>query len=133
MTDIGSRNISLVGSVYLSMYSCCVVYDCYELEAHWQIQRADGVTEVYTVVNETYHYGRSEEIPDRGLYFNGYCFGSCFLRMLISPTDLQYDGAQITGIIEVPECYNSSNVTESLTISIQGIMKRIIEHVLLKY
>ena len=98
---------------------------CQDVEGHWKIQRADGVTELYTVLNETYHYGREEEMPERGLdIIYGLCDyrnSICAFKISISPTDLRYDGARITGILDLPQCYNSSNVTESITIHIQGI------------
>ena len=116
VNDTGTRNISLVGSVYLSFDGCCLDH-CDELELHWEIQRADGMREVYTVFehNKTYNYQRHEEIPDRGLKFYG-------TQMTISPTDQRYNGAKITGILDLPECYNNSNVTEPLTIIIQGVI-----------
>ena len=97
-------------------------YDCYETEAYWKIQRADGETEVYTVVNETYDYGRDYDLLDRGLSFDGYCypFIGCSLYVTISPTDMRYNGAQITGVLNLPECFNSSNITDPMTLNIQG-------------
>ena len=75
---------------------------------------------MYIVQNITCNKGRIEELPDRGLGFDVYCHFSCMLEMKISPTDLRYDGAQITGIVDLPECYNSSNVTDTVTLNIQG-------------
>ena len=37
----------------------------------------------------------------------------------ITPTDLRYNGAQITGVFNLPECF-SSNVTDTITLNIQG-------------
>ena len=98
------------------------IYNCSEVEAHWKIQRADGETEVYTVVNETYHfYGRDDDLPDRGLRFGGYChpYIDCILSMTISPTDIymRYNGAQITGVLNLPECFI---MTDPMTLNIQG-------------
>ena len=75
------------------------------------------------MLNETYHYGRNEDLPDRGLSFDGYCYSffGCYLYMEISPTDLRYNGAQITGVLNLPECFNSSNTTDPMTLNIQGI------------
>ena len=110
-------NISLVDSTFFFMDTCCIdCYDCH-LEAHWEIQRADGETEIYTVLNETNH-DHHEELPGRGLYIAGYCD---YTYLVVSPTDLHYDGAQITAILDLPQCYNSFNVTESITLNIQGI------------
>ena len=98
------------------------IYDCSEVEAHWKIQREDGEIEVYTVLNETYHDGRDElYLPDRGLSFYGYCFiDNCRLYMTISPTDMRYNGAKITGVFNLPECFNSSILTDPMTLNIQG-------------
>ena len=85
------------------------------MEAHWEIQRADGETEIY---NETDYY-HHEELSKRGLYIEGYCN---ILYLEVSPTDLRYDGAQITAILDLPQCYNGFNVTESIALNIQGIM-----------
>ena len=96
-------------------------YGCLDTEAHWEIERADGELEVYTVLNDTYRYGRREELPDMGLSFKGYFIEGFSLRMDISPTDLRYNGAQITGVFNLPECFNSSNVTDTITLNIQGM------------
>ena len=77
---------------------------------------------MYTVVNATYHYKRDDELPDRGLSFEGFCDLSCPLNMKISPTDMRYNGAQITGVLNLPECFNSSNVTDPMTLNIQGTL-----------
>ena len=94
---------------------------CRDTEAHWEIETADGELEVYTVLNDTYRYGRDEELPDRGLSIAGSCYYDCFLLWGISPTDLRYNGAQITGVFNLPECFNSSNVTDTITLNIQGM------------
>ena len=39
----------------------------------------------------------------------------------ISGDDLRYNGAQITGVFNLPECFNSPNVTDTITLNIQGI------------
>ena len=119
-----TQNISLEGSAsfYFEPYRIDV-YDCRDIELHWEIQRADGEKEVYTVLNETYHYGRSEEFPDRGVDIEGHChpFIFCVAVITISPTDMRYNGAMITGIVDHLDCFNSSNVTDSFTLNIQGI------------
>ena len=79
--------------------------------------RADGEREVYTVVNETY---RSMEFPDRGVVTVERCYSYCDVYIAISPTDMRYNGAVITGIVDHPQCFNSPNVTDSFTINIQG-------------
>ena len=119
-----TQNISLEGSAsfYLRVYSIDI-HDCPDFEIYWEIQRNDGVRELYTVVNETYHSERLE-LPDRGVNFYGYCrYGIvCDADITISPTDMRYNGAVITGIFDLPECFNSPNFTDSLTINIQGIV-----------
>ena len=93
-------NISLWGSAYLYIELYYLNrYDCQDFEVHWEIQRADGETELYTVLNETYFNGRNEELVDKGLYFWGDC---CFFQLLIYPMDLRYNGAQITGVVDIP-------------------------------
>ena len=108
---------------YLRAYTIDI-YDCSDVEAHWEIQRADGETEVYTVLNETYHYGRDEDLLDRGLSFDGLCHPIffCKLLMTVNPIDLRYNGAQITGVLNLPECFNSSNITDPMTLNIQGTL-----------
>ena len=116
-------NISLNGNAEFRLRARYInIYDCHEVEAHWKIQRSDGETEMYTVLNETYHHGRDYDLPDRGLSFYGYChpFIGCYLYVTISPTDMRYNGAQITGVFNLPECFNSSNITDPMTLNIQG-------------
>ena len=117
-----ARNISLGGSANFDLHAYEIdIYDCNEVEIYWKVERVDGGTEVYVVVNDTYRRGRSEEIPDSGLRFSGYCFiYFCGTTIRISPTDLRYDGAQITGVLNLPECFNSSNTTDPMTLNIQG-------------
>ena len=74
---------------------------------------------VYTVWNETYHYGRHDDFLDRGLTFDGCCHRRCSLYITISPTDMRYNGAQITGVLTLPD---SSNITDSMTLNIQGTL-----------
>ena len=58
------------------------IYDCLGVEAHWEIQRADGNIEVYTVLlNDTYHYGLDQYLPDRGLNIIGNCDFRCRLYL----------------------------------------------------
>ena len=78
---------------------------------HWEIQRAHGETKMYTMLNKTL-----EDI-NRGLSFSGYCFDiDCYLEMEVSPKDRRYNGAQITGVLNVQECFNSFNVTDPMTL-----------------
>ena len=120
-----TRNISLEGSASFNFYAYHInIYDCPDIEVHWEIQRAGGEREVYTVVNESYHYGRSEEFPDRGVDFRGYYHDIVQLYAIditISPTDMRYNGAMITGVVDHPDCFNSPNVTDPFTLNIQGI------------
>ena len=97
------------------------IYDCPKIEGHWEIVREDGNIEEYTVVNDTYHYGRHESLLDRGVTFWGDCIHRCRFYLEIFPTDLRYNGAQITGVFNLPECFSSANVTDTLIINIQGI------------
>ena len=117
-----TTNISLFGSTILEVYARYIdQYDCEEAEAHWEIVRADGVTELYTVFNnDEYHYGRNEEFPDIGLTLWTNCYHSCDLYMIITPRNLTYHEAEITCVITLPECFSSSNTTETTTLRIQG-------------
>ena len=122
MDSPSDTNISLEGSAYFYIYGYYIdIYDCSDFEAHWEIQRADGNIEVYTVLNDTYHYGLDQYLPDRGLNIFGNCDFRCRLNLEISPTDLRYNGAQITGVFNLPECFNSPNVTDTTTLNIQGM------------
>ena len=116
-------NISLEGEADFNLDASHIdIYDCPELEIQWEIQRANGETEVYTVVNyDTYRHGRDEDITDRGLYFHAFCHRYCSLEIEIRPTDMTYNGAQITGIVNLPECFSTSNTTDPMTLNIQGV------------
>ena len=104
------------------------IFDCPDVEVHWKIQRSDGEIEVYTVLNETYRFGRQYYLPDRGVNVFGFCSfleGCYFNIMKIRPTDLRYNGAQITGVVNLPECFNSSNITDPMTLNIQGTLLKL--------
>ena len=125
-------NISLEGVADFNLDAYRIdTYNCPESEIQWEIQRANGETEVYTVVNDTYRYGRDEDIPDRGLYFHGYChpYLFCSLEIEIRPTDLTYNGAQITGIVNLPECFSTLNTTDPMTLNIQGVDTFCVTHI----
>ena len=83
---------------------------------------------MYTVLNETYSRGRSVELPDRGVDMWGRCHPIiiCVVDITISPTDMRYNGAMITGIVDHLDCFNSSNVTDSFTLKIQGICIKVL-------
>ena len=117
-----SINISLENSASLYMVAYEIdSYGCREREAYWEIERADSEIETYIVLNDDdYHYGRDEEFPDRGLSFDGFCDYICRLYMTISPTDMRYNGAQITGVFNLAECYYNPNTTDTTTLNIQG-------------
>ena len=96
-------------------------YSCNDYGVYWEILRADGEFEVYTVANQDkYYYGRYETLEDRGLRFSGGCDIGCIPRLTITPTDMRYDGAQITGVVNLPGCYNATNTTDTTVLSIQG-------------
>ena len=118
-----TQNISLEGSASFYFYAYIIdTYDCPDIEVYWEIHRADGEREVYTVLNETYHYGEYYvELSDRGVDIWGDCGSFCEARITISPTDMRYNGAMITGVVYLPDCFNSPRVTDSLTLNIQGI------------
>ena len=96
---------------------------CQEAEILWEIVKPDGEYEMYTVANYSdYYYGRRDSITERGLTFGGICHPhiECNLRLTITPTDLRYNGAIITGIVRIPECFNTSNTTNTTILRIQG-------------
>ena len=96
-------------------------YDCQEDEILWEIVQPNGEYEVYTVANYShYRHGRHESLPEGGLSFGGFCHFDCFVRLTITPTDLRYNGAKITGIVRLPECFNTSNTTNTTILRIQG-------------
>ena len=89
----------------------------------WEIVKPNGDYEVYTVANYShYRSRRRESITERGLSFGGFCHPLlvCDLRLTITPTDLRYNGPQITGMVRFPECFNTSNTTNTTTLRIQG-------------
>ena len=82
--------------------------ECREAEILWEIVKPNGEYEVYTVANYShYPHGRRETITERGLSFGGFCDFDCNLLLTITPTDLRYNGAQITGIVRLPECFKT--------------------------
>ena len=96
-------------------------YDCQEAEILWEIVKPNGEYEVHTAANYShYRHGRHETITERGLSFGGFCDFDCYVGLTITPTDLRYNGAQITGIVRLPECFNTSNITNTTTLGIQG-------------
>ena len=76
---------------------------------------------MYTVFSEAHSKGIRTDLSDRGLSFDGFCFlfdlDGCYLHMTISPTALRYNGAQITGVLDLPECFNTSNITDPMTLN----------------
>ena len=108
-----------VASFYFDYYRARVS-DCPGLNLYWNILRADGETELYTVVNEAYHYGREEEYNDAGIEIYGQCFSFCESYLWIRPTDQRYDGAQVTAILNIPECSDSPYSSDTITLHIQG-------------
>ena len=113
-------NISLNGSVDLVMYAVELgPYTCDDFKIFWEIVKADSQAEEYIVANED-HYGRHETLRDRGLSFDGFCRFECYQLLTVTPTDMRYNGAQITGVVNLPECFNTSNTTNTTTLWIQG-------------
>ena len=117
-----STNISLAGNVYLDVWAD-EVYHCREVDVQWEIVRADGEVELYSAQPQGYYYDLYfyEEFEDEGLVFETSClYIDCRMRMHLSPTDLRYNGAQVTCNLSLPEC-NISNITNPTTVNIQGI------------
>ena len=116
-----SRNISLAGTAYLDVYAG-EVYHCREVDVQWEIVRADGEVEIYRAQpqGDYYYSDFNEEFEEEGLVFETYCDIYCRMQMYLSPTDLRYNGAQVTCNFSLPEC-NISNITNPTTVNIQGI------------
>ena len=120
--SVAEVNVSLGGKAYL-LDIFTDIYNCSwsKRDFEFVIQRADGETERYNdymyVTDDGYgsfrHY-----ISHRGLWFGEYCgLRWCEMYISISPTDFQYDGAQISGGIYFSECFNT---TSPITLNIQG-------------
>ena len=117
-----SRNISLAGTAYLDVWAFDV-YHCREVDVQWEIVRADGEVELYRAQPQGGYYYSDfyEEFEEEGLVFETSCnYDYCRMQMILSPTDLRYNGAQVTCNFSLPEC-NISNITNPTTVNIQGI------------
>ena len=120
-----TRNIPLEGYAYSDFYFCCVnCNDTQDLDVSWEIQRADGEIETYTGPElNGVDTSESQNYLDRGVRIYGFCnfqYKTCDFYLRIHPTDMRYNGAQIIGTLHLPVCYTGSNITESLTLNIQG-------------
>ena len=118
-----SANISLKGTAYFEFYeyrySVYDVHGCHDLEVRWEILRRDGLTELYTIINETYNHGRDLELQDSGLFIYGPHIFWLESELTITPTDLRYDGAQLRAVLDIPSCFNISS-SGNMTLNIQG-------------
>ena len=118
--SVAEVNVSLGGTAYLDIYTR--IYNCSWSEMNLVIQRADGETERYSNSMSVTGDGRGSfsYISGRWLRIRGYCgyhgLRWCDMLIDISPTDFQYDGAQISGGIYLSECFS----TTSITLNIQG-------------
>ena len=83
----------------------------------WRIVRADDETEVYNVTHQGDYYNKN--YPEMGLFFSTNCGFSGVMKLELSPTDLRYNGAQITCTFSIPVC-NITRITFPTTINIQG-------------
>ena len=120
--DYGSStNLSLAGNVYLDVLAFDV-YRCREVDVQWEIVRADGEVEIYRAQpqGDYYYSDFYEEFEEEGLVFETSChYDYCQMQMHLSPTDLRYNGAQVTCNFSLPEC-NISTITNPTTVNIQG-------------
>ena len=81
------------------------------------IVKTDEQIESYEyIINDTYY---DLEYLDRGLSINGRCSSYCGMYIDISPTDLRYNNATLTGVLNVPQC-SISNATNPMLLNIQG-------------
>ena len=86
----------------------------------WKIVRADGEIEVYNATPQGDYYSYSKKYPEMGLLFSTECdIFWCVMKLELSPTDLRYNGAQITCTVSIPEC-NITRITLPTAINIQG-------------
>jgi hypothetical protein len=117
-------NISLESSTELTVRARRIdVYDCEDIKAYWEIVRAGGEVEVYTALSQEYDYRRDEEFQDRGLSLYARCRIRCQLYLTLNPTDLRYDGSNISLVFNFSECYSTPNITNSTTLRIQGLLE----------
>ena len=113
--------MSLDGSKYLNV-EAEDVYHCQEIYVEWNIVRADGEIEGYNATPQgDYYYAiYREDYPENGLSFHTYySYDYFFISVLLSPTDMRYNGAQFTCIFSLPEC-GTTNITDPMTVFIQG-------------
>ena len=87
----------------------------------WEIVRADGDIEVYNATPQGDYYDSYyiEEYPESGLSFHTSCYSFCDILLVLSPTDLRYNGARFTTIFSLPEC-GTTNITDPISVNIQG-------------
>lgn len=95
---------------------------CPGFHLRWEVLRADGERELYTTRSET--GGNYEVYMDRGLEIMGYCLeydpDVCVDYVRITPTDMRYDKAQLTGILDLPQCFGGPIFSDTTTLNIQG-------------
>ena len=118
---ISSTNFSLVTTAHFNVFASLIPH-CQEKYVEWEIVRADGVIEVYnaTPQGDYYYMIYQEEYPEKGLRVQSICdYNHCYLQLRLRPTDLRYNGAQISCTFSLPEC-NSINITQPKEIKIQG-------------
>ena len=103
-------------------------------EASLMIQRYNGELEIYSLTKTThptqYGFTFSGNIGDSGFRYDGLCDYSenydhysesyCYIDVDFHPTDLHYDGAEITLQTHFPECYTTPNTSGVTTLHIQG-------------
>ena len=120
-------NISLNGltDMYVDVYS----YTClaYIGEVSLNIVRNDGELEMYSLTNTTQNrtgFDFGGNIYNSGLSYAGHwefdILKRCYIRVMIHPMDLQYDGAEITLLVSLPECYITPKTSKVTALHIQG-------------
>ena len=124
-----NMNISLNGftDMYVDVYSLTCLADIVEASL---IVRNDGELEMYSLINTTHYpaeYGFEfgGNISDSGFSYAGLCeyydsHDRCYINVMIRPTDLQYDGAELTLLVYLPECYTTPETSRITTLHIQG-------------
>ena len=128
-----ARNISLKGEAEFRLrVNNLQSRRCPGFELGWEILRADGNTEFYTVLNSWFSPGRYVENVENGLVFNterrvrSFFFTTLNSTVGITPTNLRYNGARMRAMLKVPTCFKHSNSMEYMILNIQSIFISVI-------
>ena len=123
-------NISLNEEWYLypDIATNCTGVDRDFIEYSLTILKSDGEVEVYSLNFTNYEEGEyihySGIIVDSGLGYYGDCYFydslACIIDIFFHPTDLRYDGAEVSVQVYFPECFDALHMTNFTRLNIQG-------------